>query len=88
MALAQIVHFTSGCSRSAACARSYSTRLVARNAMRTETNLPVEECLQLICSLTTSIPAASQFAWQHLFQVGVGQAHRGKLEGAGKLEAV
>ena len=52
-----IVHFTSGWSRMAACAASYCSRVSARNAMRIDTYLPLDECFHEIFSCSTSMPA-------------------------------
>src|SRR5690606_34305595 len=53
------VHFTSGCSRSTACATSYCSRDSARKLTRTETNLPPLDSRVLTVSRSTARSAAS-----------------------------
>src|SRR5690606_25354904 len=53
------VHFTSGCSRSTACATSYCSRDSARNVSFTDTNLPPLDSRVATVSRSTGRPAAS-----------------------------
>src|SRR5690606_20950321 len=53
------VHFTSGCSRSTACATSYCSRDSARNVSFTETNLPPLDSRVATVSRSTGRPAAA-----------------------------
>src|SRR5690606_23501520 len=52
------VHFTSGCSRSAACALSYSSREWARKVRRTDTKRPPLDSRRVRVSWSTVSPAA------------------------------
>src|SRR5690606_22253819 len=52
------VHFTSGCSRSAACALSYSSRELARKRRRTDTKRPPLDARLVTVSCSTARPAA------------------------------
>src|SRR5690606_14318205 len=56
---AHSVHFTSGCSRSTACATSYCSRDSARNVSFTDTNLPPLDSRTDTVSRSTGRPAAS-----------------------------